>query len=116
MFTKRYYKLLGILISTSTIFGGTPFIWDKKLKLIYTTKRSRVWFYLNALAMYTICAYIGLRTLWIKWWGNVSDLGFPLALFLAAVFDSCMYTVVIIDPEYVGVVFNGGISYWNNFC
>lgn len=116
MFSQEFYHVFGRHITLSTFLGGSPFVWNTKLKSFSVNELSHIWFALNALALYGAGIYAGGRSLYLKFYGDMSDLGFVMALFMAAVFDAIGYTMMLLNPHHLASVVNASLRYYTTFC
>lgn len=115
MFPSFFYLLWGIHCEYAHFCGGVPFIWDPNTRQSYVTKRSIRWCQIQALLLFESAIYIGARVLYIKFWGNVSDLGFPMGLFLASIYDCLGFTSLLLTPEHLVCTTNEFFTYWAEF-
>jgi hypothetical protein len=116
MFRKIYYKIWAFQSKLCSYFGGTPLVWNEKENKLIVTRRSKRYFYFYTTILYLTCAgYLGLRTLSIKLWGSMNDIGYVMALFQCGLFNCCVAAAYLPRPKEAATVINAVIRFGVDF-
>lgn len=79
------------------------------------TPKAKIRFQWYAGSIFFATVYTACMTIRIKLWGEISELGFVMAIFGAAFFDSVFCIGFLLDPKYCAAVCNAVLRFGENF-
>lgn len=115
MFTKRFYRVLQNHTKVTKALWGSPFEWNIKSRELIVTPKALLRFQIYAACMLSVTFYCALMTLRIKLWGSVTEIGFVMAIFGAAIVDSVFCMGFLLTPDYCASVVNAALRFGENF-